>query len=149
MDSKQLDPETLVKFMKSEPTNRFLIELEFVELLANPHYLHHLAQKRYFEDKNFLNYIDYLQYWRSPEYVLHLSHVQCLHFLELLQRPEFREKLLDINYINMIHNNQFWHWRHYRANRYFEKQAREEQALETKQVEESNSLAASPLPSTF
>ena len=44
---------------------RFEVELEFVSLLANPHYLQYLAQNRYLDDNNpdnILKYIDYLQY---------------------------------------------------------------------------------------
>ncbi len=40
---------------------RFMLDLEFVELLSNPDYLGHLAQSRMLDDQAFLNYIDYLQ----------------------------------------------------------------------------------------
>jgi hypothetical protein len=76
---------------------RGIIELEFVQCLANPHYLNcrhgrcpnspsrmslvwlmsllppslllpGLAQNKYFDDPAFVKYLDYLQYWRQPEY---------------------------------------------------------------------------------
>jgi mediator of RNA polymerase II transcription subunit 31 len=69
---------------------RFLMELEFVQCLANPQYLncklqiYHalylmisvykvLAQSRYFEDDAFVNYLKYLQYWKNPEYAIYLA----------------------------------------------------------------------------
>ncbi|KAK3033216.1 hypothetical protein RJ639_033096 [Escallonia herrerae] len=41
---------------------RFLLELEFVQCLANPTYIHYLAQNRYFEDEAFIGYLKYLMY---------------------------------------------------------------------------------------
>ncbi|KAL9678442.1 hypothetical protein QQ045_016286 [Rhodiola kirilowii] len=46
---------------------RFLLELEFVQCLANPTYIHYLAQNRFFEDEAFIGYLKYLQYWHRPE----------------------------------------------------------------------------------
>ena len=50
------------------PQQRAIIELEFVQCLANPAYLNWLAQNRYFDDPAFVKYLAYLQYWRRPEY---------------------------------------------------------------------------------
>jgi hypothetical protein len=47
---------------------RFELELEFVQSLANPHYLQALAQQGVMEDPSFVLYLDYLQYWSEPEY---------------------------------------------------------------------------------
>ena len=52
---------------------RFVIELEFVQCLANFGYLHFLAQRRYLEDENFVAYLRYLRYWASPPCVPVLS----------------------------------------------------------------------------
>ena len=51
-------------------TLRFSLEIEFVELLSNPYFLHSLATspQNYFEDSRFLNFLKYLEYWRRPEY---------------------------------------------------------------------------------
>ncbi len=43
---------------------RFQTELEFVQCLGNPNYLHFLAQRGYFKEPNFINYLSYLQYWK-------------------------------------------------------------------------------------
>ncbi|KAJ1970976.1 hypothetical protein H4R35_005547, partial [Dimargaris xerosporica] len=47
---------------------RFQIELEFVQCLANPWYLNHLGQQQYLKDPQFIRYLRYLQYWKQPEY---------------------------------------------------------------------------------
>ena len=64
-------------------------ELEFVQSLANADYLHHLAQNRYFDDPRFVQYLDYLQYWREMPYCLHIAYPHCLKILELLQTEQF------------------------------------------------------------
>jgi mediator of RNA polymerase II transcription subunit 31 len=86
-----------IKTLFRDDKSRFQLEIEFVELLANPWYLQRklacagslwlsqqllnalrvvrctdLAQARYFDDKNFLNYLEYLQYWSKPEYIKYL-----------------------------------------------------------------------------
>lgn len=77
---------------------RFEVELEFVQCLANPSYLNcklmstHLwyklqtlvdfrwpflhtvlAQRGFFKEKEFVNYLDYLQYWKKQEYAQYLK----------------------------------------------------------------------------
>ncbi|VDO66885.1 unnamed protein product, partial [Schistosoma margrebowiei] len=46
--------------------DRFQIELEFVQCLANPNYLNFLAQQGWFEKPNFIKYLKYLLYWKDP-----------------------------------------------------------------------------------
>lgn len=48
--------------------HRFELELEFVQSLANPHYLQALAQQNILEDPAFILYLEYLKYWSEPEY---------------------------------------------------------------------------------
>ncbi|KAI5814752.1 SOH1-domain-containing protein [Pyronema omphalodes] len=70
---------------------RLEIELEFVQCLANPFYLCHLAQTKVLEDPRFINYITYLNYWREPEYARMLSYpIYTLNALTLLSEPRFR-----------------------------------------------------------
>jgi mediator of RNA polymerase II transcription subunit 31 len=52
---------------------RFRKELEFLQCLCNVDYLHctfHsvLAHAQFFDDPDFLRFLDYLAYWRRPEY---------------------------------------------------------------------------------
>ncbi|KAK9850599.1 hypothetical protein WJX84_002109 [Apatococcus fuscideae] len=96
---------------------RFVLELEFVQGLASPSYLQWLSQNRYFEDENFLRYLEYLQYWRQPKYSKFLIYPQCLYFLDLLQDKEFRTNVARGPFKEMIHAQQFFFWQHYRGNR--------------------------------
>jgi mediator of RNA polymerase II transcription subunit 31 len=61
---------------------RFELELEFVQALGNPHYLHTLALQGILDQPAFIEYLKYLNYWKEREYArfLQLSYV-------LLQNP--------------------------------------------------------------
>ena len=54
---------------------RFELELEFVQALANPYYLHSLAQQGILNQPAFVNYLHYLLYWKEKEYA---RFVQCV-----------------------------------------------------------------------
>ena len=47
---------------------RFQLDLELVQCLANSEYISWLAQTKRFEDPAFLKYLEYLQYFQRPEY---------------------------------------------------------------------------------
>ncbi len=97
---------------------QFQIELEFVQLLANPFYLRYLAQHKYFEDKSFVNYLKYLRYWKRPEYAKFILYPHCLHYLDQLQDEEFRDACASGNFTDrVLVNEQMNHWRYYRSNR--------------------------------
>ena len=53
-------------------TRRFELELEFVQLLANPAYLTWLAQSDQLKDPALIRFLDYLQYWLRPEYAAYI-----------------------------------------------------------------------------
>lgn len=111
----------------SSPTNvykdpddgrqRFLLELEFVQCLANPTYIHYLAQNRYLEDEAFIGYLKYLQYWQRPEYIKFIMYPHCLFFLELLQNSNFRNAMAHPGNKELAHRQQFYFWKNYRNNR--------------------------------
>ncbi|CAN1171814.1 Mediator of RNA polymerase II transcription subunit 31 [Linum perenne] len=96
---------------------RFLLELEFVQCLANPTYIHYLAQNRYFEDEAFIGYLKYLQYWQRPEYIKFIMYPHCLFFLELLQNVNFRNAMAHPGNKELAHRQQFYYWKNYRNNR--------------------------------
>ncbi|KAG9441920.1 hypothetical protein H6P81_017774 [Aristolochia fimbriata] len=96
---------------------RFLLELEFVQCLANPTYIHYLAQNRYFEDEAFIGYLKYLQYWQRPEYLKFIMYPHCLFFLELLQNANFRTAMAHPGSKELAHRQQFFFWKNYRNNR--------------------------------
>ncbi|KNA19186.1 hypothetical protein SOVF_063710 [Spinacia oleracea] len=96
---------------------RFLLELEFVQCLSNPTYIHYLAQNRYFEDEAFVGYLNYLQYWQRPEYLKFIMYPHCLYFLELLQNANFRNAMAHPGNKELAHRQQFYFWKNYRNNR--------------------------------
>ncbi|KAF2668354.1 SOH1-domain-containing protein [Microthyrium microscopicum] len=79
----------------SQGSTRFELELEFVQCLGNGWYLNHLAGQKLLEKPDFVRYIDYLQYWKQPEYACYLSYPgPSLKALELLQQEKFRQDIL-------------------------------------------------------
>lgn len=75
--------------------SRFEIELEFVQSLANPHYLNHLASQKLLSDPAFVAYLDYLQYWTKPPYIKYLTYPgPTLKHLQLLQQERFRQDII-------------------------------------------------------
>ncbi|KAI6830886.1 hypothetical protein KC340_g7891 [Hortaea werneckii] len=72
--------------------SRFELELEFVQALSNPLYVHYLATQKLFEDDAFVRYLDYLQYFREPKYMRFLQYPgPTLRMLDLLQQDQFRK----------------------------------------------------------
>ncbi|VDL85790.1 unnamed protein product [Nippostrongylus brasiliensis] len=69
LSTAQLEPP-------EEQRRRFEIECEFVQALANPHYVNCtvvtfysiLAQRGFLKEQHFINYLKYLLYWKQPEY---------------------------------------------------------------------------------
>jgi mediator of RNA polymerase II transcription subunit 31 len=99
------------------PTNRFELELEFVQSLASPAYLHFLATQGYLEDKKFLQFLRYLKkYWETPEYARFITFPHCLFFLDLLCRETdgdtFRRELSNVSFRNYVHEQQFYNWQY-------------------------------------
>jgi mediator of RNA polymerase II transcription subunit 31 len=91
--------------------NRFLIELEFVQNLANAKYLNYLSQSGYFEQESFIQFLKYLQYWKESPYIKHLLFPQCLAFLDaLVENPAFRRELALPQFMDFVHQQQGSHW---------------------------------------
>lgn len=113
-------PPPLSESMYKDPDDgrqRFLLELEFIQCLSNPTYIHYLAQNRYFEDEAFIGYLKYLQYWQRPEYIKFIMYPHCLFFLELLQNANFRNAMAHPASKEVAHRQQFYFWKNYRNNR--------------------------------
>ncbi|KAJ7971147.1 Mediator of RNA polymerase II transcription subunit 31 [Quillaja saponaria] len=115
-DSNPSSPKNIYKD-PDDGRQRFLLELEFVQCLANPTYIHYLAQNRYFEDEAFIGYLKYLQYWQRPEYTKFIMYPHCLFFLELLQNANFRNAMAHPGNKELAHRQQFYFWKNYRNNR--------------------------------
>lgn len=89
---------------------RFRVELEFVQLLASPLYLHHLAQHDYLDKPAFLRYLRYLRYWCRPEYARFLEYPDCLFYLVKLSDETFRANLKSVEFRDKVHQDQYKRW---------------------------------------
>jgi mediator of RNA polymerase II transcription subunit 31 len=57
---------------------RFELELEFVQCLANPFYLHSLAQQNILDQPAFINFLEYLLYWKEKDYARFIQSINLL-----------------------------------------------------------------------
>ncbi|THH18182.1 hypothetical protein EW146_g2768 [Bondarzewia mesenterica] len=96
---------------KSANRARFELELEFVQALANPFYLHSLSQQGILNHPAFVNYLHYLQYWKEKDYARFILYPHALHHLELLQHPQFRAEIGKDEWREYLNQKQFDHWR--------------------------------------
>jgi mediator of RNA polymerase II transcription subunit 31 len=106
-----------------------MIELEFVQALASPAYLHFLAttapsleeeegnsrsSTSYLTSPNFLTFLRYLRYWKEPQYAVFLSFPHCLHFLDLLIESEaFRRDIGKSAFRDYMHQEQYAAWKNH------------------------------------
>ncbi|KAK1969826.1 SOH1-domain-containing protein [Colletotrichum eremochloae] len=82
---------------------RFEIELEFVQSLANPLYLNHLATQKLLTRPDFVAYLAYLQYWSRPPYLKYLMYPgPTLKHLELLQQEQFRMDIISPDLVQRL-----------------------------------------------
>lgn len=120
---------------EEQQRTRFQVELEFVQCLANPNYLHckflcaffvHfinvffsavIAQRGFFKDSAFINYLKYLLYWKEPEYARYLKYPMCLYFLDLLQYEHFRREIVNAQCCKFIDDQAILLWQHYTRRR--------------------------------
>jgi mediator of RNA polymerase II transcription subunit 31 len=119
-EQKQSDEQSasIAKMAENLPKNRFELELEFVQALASPAYLHYLSTNASSDDHNWLDdpeFIEYLRYlhktWTRPEYNRFLVYPQGLYFLEWLLNHR-REEWAQVGFRNFAHQQQFMSWQH-------------------------------------
>lgn len=48
--------------------NKIIISIQISDFLFSV-----LAQRGYFKEQNFINYLKYLQYWKEPDYAKYLK----------------------------------------------------------------------------
>eukprot|EP00581_Thalassiosira_minuscula_P007746 CAMPEP_0183710804 /NCGR_PEP_ID=MMETSP0737-20130205/6447_1 /TAXON_ID=385413 /ORGANISM="Thalassiosira miniscula, Strain CCMP1093" /LENGTH=142 /DNA_ID=CAMNT_0025939147 /DNA_START=24 /DNA_END=449 /DNA_ORIENTATION=- len=85
--SAEVGPSSAAANSMTLPPNRFELELEFVQSLASPAYLHYLATSGILYQSSFLDFLRYLRYWKQPQYAKYLLYPHCLYFLDLLVPP--------------------------------------------------------------
>jgi mediator of RNA polymerase II transcription subunit 31 len=103
------------------PANRFELELEFLQALASPNYLHFLANSRseatgepLLQDGAFRSFLRYLLVtWSRPEYVRFLSYPACVYLVEqLLENPVSAKEWSVPAFRNFVHQQLFATWQH-------------------------------------
>jgi len=100
------------------PENRFALELEFVQSLASPAYLHYLASMSNDEgqslllDPRFQEFLSYLQKtWSDPEYSRYITYPHSLYFLDLLiNNDAVCRELAQVSFRNFCHQQQYFAW---------------------------------------
>jgi mediator of RNA polymerase II transcription subunit 31 len=102
--------DDLIQTIINDDRQRFLLDLEFVQTLANPQYLNFLAQRNYFKNPSFINYLKYLLYFKEDNYIKYVRYPQALYFLDLLQREQFRQELVNATYCRYIEDQQLLAW---------------------------------------
>ncbi|KAJ7718015.1 SOH1 family protein [Mycena maculata] len=95
---------------------RFELELEFVQALANPYYLHSLAQQNILDQPAFINFLEYLLYFKEKDYARFIHYPHALHHLELLQHAQFRADMRQDEFRDLLNQKQFDFWRTNRNN---------------------------------
>jgi mediator of RNA polymerase II transcription subunit 31 len=99
------------------PKNRFELELEFLQYLASPAYLHFLASTSSPDLSDLLPFLRYLrQTYRRPDYIRFVRYPNAFYFLDLLiDRPTvFYKEFTLPEFRNFCHQQQFlaWQYRH-------------------------------------
>jgi mediator of RNA polymerase II transcription subunit 31 len=125
------------------PTNRFELELEFIQALSSPAYLHFLATSRssdhhtssgssttaenggtqqlLLQDPALRKFLIYLRdTWSQPDYARFLLYPHCLYFLNLLiDKPDVVSKEWTLpQFRDFCHQQQFLAWQHRHATLY-------------------------------
>jgi len=120
--SNQTNEDTSAKDINTDdvlPSNRFELELEFIQCLASPAYLHNLATTGLLSDPEFLSFLEYLTYWKTPEYVRFITYPHALHFLDLILNNErFRREIANMPFRNFVHEQQYYAWQSRNKNLY-------------------------------
>lgn len=102
------------------PENRFELELEFIQALASPAYLHFLATSRsddggpLLEDMRLQQFLKYLQdTYSQPDYARFLQYPHALYFLNvLIEQPAVLKEWTLPAFRNFCHQQQFLAWQH-------------------------------------
>jgi mediator of RNA polymerase II transcription subunit 31 len=78
-------PQATTEDPRASNREKFELELEFVQSLANPYYLHNLAQRNILDQPAFINYLEYLMYWKEKDYARFIRFVHDLRAFTTLQ----------------------------------------------------------------
>ncbi|KAG2052478.1 SOH1-domain-containing protein [Suillus hirtellus] len=104
-------PQATTEDPRAANRDKFELELEFVQSLANPYYLHSLAQQNILDQPAFINYLEYLTYWKEKDYARFIHYPHALHHLDLLQHAQFRSEMKKDEWREYLNQKQYDHWR--------------------------------------
>ncbi|MBW0513773.1 hypothetical protein O181_053488 [Austropuccinia psidii MF-1] len=78
------------KLKKAKEANqaRFEEDLEFVQSLANPHFVQELTLNDTLRSETMINYLNYLKYFHDPDYARFVRYPNALKILDLLNTSE-------------------------------------------------------------
>ncbi|KAG2358949.1 SOH1-domain-containing protein [Suillus spraguei] len=107
-------PQATTEDPRATNRDKFELELEFVQSLANPYYLHSLAQQNILDQPAFINYLQYLTYWKEKDYARFIHYPHALHHLDLLQHAQFRSEMKKDEWRDILNQKQYDHWRTWR-----------------------------------
>ncbi|CAE7631734.1 med31 [Symbiodinium pilosum] len=91
-------------------SRRFVEELEFVLCLASPSYVMWLASQGFLGDSGFARFLEYLRYWRRPQYVRYITYPASLAMLDLLCDPAARGRLQRTDAESFLSSNLLHAW---------------------------------------
>lgn len=64
-----------------------------------------------------MNYLQYLKYWKQPQYAKYIVYPHCLAFLDMLDDERFRQMIAREDFMTLVHGQQFYHWQTFLNNR--------------------------------
>lgn len=118
------EDQTATKDEEEElPSNRFELELEFLQSLASPAYIHFLATNALEDGGSLADLQPFLRYLRDtytrPDYVRFIQYPQALFFLDLLiEQPNVLKEWTVLEFRDFCHQQQFLAWQHRHATCY-------------------------------
>jgi mediator of RNA polymerase II transcription subunit 31 len=130
------------------PKNRFELELEFVQSLASPAYLHFLASSTNSEgqslllDSHFKAFLSYLQKtWSQPDYSTYITYPHSLYFLDLLiHNDAVCRELAQVSFRNFCHQQQYYAWKNRFSTLYGVGQKNDEESTAITNYDNSNNI---------
>ncbi|KAG0148274.1 hypothetical protein CROQUDRAFT_655199 [Cronartium quercuum f. sp. fusiforme G11] len=84
----EADEDQQLRDAKDANQVRFEEDLEFVQSLANPHFVQELTLKGILASEPMINYLNYLKYFHEPRYAIFIRYPNCLLILDLLTKSE-------------------------------------------------------------
>ncbi|CAH7675256.1 SOH1-domain-containing protein [Phakopsora pachyrhizi] len=100
-----------LKLSKTENQIRFETDLEFVQSLANPHFVQELTLNGILKSECMINYLNHLKYFHQPNYSRFVRYPNALKILDLLNTSDQFRKMIENQECSQILTDKFiQHW---------------------------------------